>query len=207
MVGIIDYGMGNLSSVQNALASLGSQSEVFGDPTSLSRFDRVILPGVGAFGQASANLLREGWVGPVRGWVAAGKPLLGICLGMQLFAERGLEFGDHKGLGLVQGVVDLMAPSGLAVPHMGWNSLRVVRPHPLLEGMQEGDDVYFVHSYAFQPGLLDAVAVCDYGGEFPAVVAKGSAFGCQFHPEKSQSPGLEILDRFLVWDGSWLSGI
>lgn len=206
MVGIIDYGMGNLQSVGNALASLGAESEVFAAPSEMARFNRVILPGVGAFGQAMDNLRAGGWEQPIRDWVGAGRPLLGICLGMQLFAERGLEFGDHRGLGIVSGTVELMKPEGLAVPHMGWNSLRVVAGHPLLEGIGPQDDVYFVHSYAFQPGLADAVALCDYGGEFPAVVAAGSAFGCQFHPEKSQAPGLRILSRFLAWDGRWLKG-
>lgn len=201
MIGIIDYGMGNLSSVENALRHLDLPSRLLSTPDEMADCDRIILPGVGAFGRAMENLTAGGWVSPVQDWAAQGRPLLGICLGMQLLAEESTEFGLTKGLSLLPGRIDLMKPEGLVVPHMGWNSLHLVRAHPLLNGVKEGDDVYFVHSYALEGGEDVWLATAEYGGTVPAVVGQGSVAGCQFHPEKSLVPGLAILSAFGVWEG------
>ena len=201
MIGIIDYGMGNLSSVENALRHLGLPSSLLSTPDEMARCQRVILPGVGAFGRAMENLTAGGWLSPIQAWAAQGRPLLGICLGMQLLAEESTEFGLTKGLCLLPGRIDLMKPEGLVVPHMGWNSLHLLRDHPLLKGVKEGDDVYFVHSYALQGGEESWLATAEYGGVVPAIVGIGSVAGCQFHPEKSLVPGLAILAAFSEWDG------
>jgi len=201
VIGIIDYGMGNLSSVQNALRHLGLDSRLLSSPVGISECQRIILPGVGAFGRAMENLAYGGWIAPLTHWAQEGRPLLGICLGMQLLCEESTEFGRTKGIGLLPGSVDLMAPDGLTIPHMGWNSLHIVRPHPLLAEVHEGDDVYFVHSYALV-GQEDVwLATAEYGSRVPAVIGRGSVAGCQFHPEKSLKPGLAILKAFSDWDG------
>lgn len=201
MIGIIDYGMGNLSSVQNALRHLGIESRLLSAPDQLPQCQRLILPGVGAFGKAMENLESGGWTDPLLLWAEEGKPLLGICLGMQLLCEESAEFGLTKGLGILPGRVDLMAPQGLTIPHMGWNSLHLVKPHPLLAGVEEGDDVYFVHSYALQGHEEIWLATAEYGTLVPAVIGRGSVAGCQFHPEKSLKPGLAMLEAFSKWDG------
>jgi imidazole glycerol-phosphate synthase subunit HisH len=203
VIGIIDYGMGNLSSVANALDHLEIPNRLLESPNQMVECDRVILPGVGAFGRAMENLHAGGWVDVVRGWAGEGKPLLGICLGMQLLVDESTEFGLTKGLGLISGRVDLMTPEDLVVPHMGWNSLSVLQPHPVLAGVNQGDDVYFVHSFALQDNRDCWLATADYGGEVPAVIGKGSVVGTQFHPEKSLAPGLAILQAFSEWDGVW----
>lgn len=201
MIGIIDYGMGNLSSVQNALKHLEIESRILSAPDQMTGCQRIILPGVGAFGKAMENLSSGGWTDPIGQWAEKGRPLLGICLGMQLLCEESTEFGLTKGLALLPGRVDLMRPEGLTIPHMGWNSLHIVKPHPLLAGVHEGDDVYFVHSYALE-GQEDVwLATAEYGSRVPAVIGRGSVAGCQFHPEKSLKPGLAILRAFSDWDG------
>lgn len=199
MIGIIDYGLGNLQSVQNALASLELTSEIIDDPSQAEGHDRLILPGVGAFGHAMTNLRKKQWETFLRAWAEDQKPLLGICLGMQLLGERGLEFGDNEGLGLIPGLISLLETEKV-VPHMGWNSLIDIRlEHPVLSQLKEGDDVYFVHSYAFRTEPGNVLAWCDYGEKFPAIVGSGSVIGTQFHPEKSQVPGLSILKAFASW--------
>ncbi len=203
MIGIIDYGMGNLSSVANALDHLEIPNRLLESPKQMVECDRVILPGVGAFGRAMENLTAGGWVDAVHGWAEEGKPLLGICLGMQLLVDESTEFGLTKGLGLISGRVDLMTPEDLVVPHMGWNSLSVLQPHPVLAGVNQGDDVYFVHSFALKDNRDCWLATADYGGEVPAVIGKGNVVGTQFHPEKSLAPGLAILQAFSEWDGVW----
>jgi glutamine amidotransferase len=203
VIGIIDYGMGNLSSVANALDHLEIPNRLLESPYQMVECDRVILPGVGAFGRAMENLHAGGWVDVVHGWAEGGKPLLGICLGMQLLVDESTEFGLTKGLGLISGRVDLMTPEGLVVPHMGWNSLSVLQPHPVLAGVNQGDDVYFVHSFALKDNRDCWLATADYGGEVPAVIGKGNVVGTQFHPEKSLAPGLAILKAFSEWDGIW----
>lgn len=196
MIAIVDYGAGNLFSVQNALSYLGEDFVVTGDADTLRRADGLILPGVGAFPDAMRMLREADLVDCIRE-EAIQKPLLGICLGMQMLFSGSEEFGFTEGLDLIPGQVRLMKPAGLKVPHMGWNELQIKKPDcPLLADIAEGDSVYFVHSYmaVTQPQYL--AAVCDYGGQVTALVQRGHIFGAQFHPEKSGAVGLSILRRF-----------
>lgn len=200
MIGIIDYGVGNLFSLRSSFEAIGQDAFVSGDPESLSRADRLVLPGVGAFGDAADKLRRTGLDAFVRQKAAQGVPLMGICLGMQLLFEKSYEYGEHGGLGLLKGRVVPMKerlPEGLKIPHMGWNALHVNNPDSrLLSGIREGDFVYFVHSY-YAEGCEDSLAAAsDYGIPITAAVEQGSIFGCQFHPEKSGAVGLEILRAF-----------
>ena len=197
MVGIIDYGVGNLFSLCSSFKAIGQAAFVSGDPEELSKADRLILPGVGAFEDAAKKLRESGLDAFVRQQAAAGKPLMGICLGMQLLFERSYEYGCHEGLGLLKGAVVPMAgklPAELKVPHMGWNALQT-RKGSLLEPM-EGQYVYFVHSF-YAEGCEDSLsAMTDYGIPITAAVEKGNIYGCQFHPEKSGNVGLSILRAF-----------
>ena len=196
MVGIIDYGVGNLFSLRSSFAAIGVEAFVSGDAAELAKADRLILPGVGAFGDAAEKLRASGLDAFVREQAAAGKPLMGICLGMQLLFERSYEYGDHAGLGLLKGQVVGMSgrlPEGLKIPHMGWNALRLTKPAKLLE---EGSYVYFVHSFYAENCEDSLAAVTDYGIPITAAVEQGNIFGCQFHPEKSGNVGLAILKRF-----------
>ncbi len=196
MVGIIDYGVGNLFSLQSSLEAIGQQVFISGDPAKLRQADRLVLPGVGAFGDAVGKLRQTGLDAFVKEAAAKGTPLLGICLGMQLLFSESLEYGCHKGLGLLPGKVVPMEPAGLKIPHIGWNSLRRVGSGKLLSGIQDGDFVYFVHSY-HAIGCGDALAaVTDYGMTVTAAVEQGNVMGCQFHPEKSGAVGLAILKTF-----------
>jgi glutamine amidotransferase len=199
LIAIVDYGMGNLRSVRNALDRVGAESALVDDPASLRAADRVVLPGVGAFPDAIAALRERGLADALRTFAAEGRPLLGICLGMQLLASRSSEFGDHDGLGLIPGSVELLAPGdGLRVPHVGWNDLEV-RPAGADMFATAGDEptFYFVHSYEFRPSAPEAIAgVTDYGGPVTAAVADGRVWGVQFHPEKSAEDGLALLARF-----------
>jgi glutamine amidotransferase len=209
-VALIDYGSGNLRSAEKALARAaderqsGSRVAVTSDPDTVWRAGHIVLPGVGAFGDCMAGLRAiPGMIEALRDSVLErGTPFLGICVGMQLMATVGHEFGAHAGLGWIEGKVTRLAPSdpGLKIPHMGWNALDIVRPHPVFEGIENGSDVYFVHSYALQPrNGGDIVAVADYGGPVVAAVARGNIAGVQFHPEKSQSVGLKLLGNFMMW--------
>lgn len=197
MVGIIDYGVGNLFSLRSSFGAIGEEAFVSGGPEQLAAADRLVLPGVGAFGDAANKLHQSGLDRFVREQAAAGKPLLGICLGMQLLFEKSFEYGEHEGLGLLKGRVIPMEgrlPAGLKIPHMGWNRLEV-RSGRLLQAM-DGKYVYFVHSY-FADGCDDSLAaVTEYGVPITAAVERGNVFGCQFHPEKSGSVGLSILRAF-----------
>ena len=196
MVGIIDYGVGNLFSLRSSFAAIGVEAFVSGDAGELAKADRLILPGVGAFGDAAEKLRASGLDAFVREQAAAGKPLMGICLGMQLLFEKSYEYGDHEGLGLLKGQVVGMSgrlPEGLKIPHMGWNALRLTKPAKLLE---EGSYVYFVHSFYAENCEDSLAAVTDYGIPITAAVEKGNIFGCQFHPEKSGNVGLAILKKF-----------
>ena len=196
MVGIIDYGVGNLFSLRSSFAAIGVEAFVSSDPAELARADRLILPGVGAFEDAANKLRVSGLDGFVRQQAAAGKPLLGICLGMQMLFEKSYEYGEHEGLGLLKGQVVGMSgklPEGLKIPHMGWNALRCTKPARLLE---EGSFVYFVHSFYAENCEDSVAAVTDYGIPITAAVEKDNIFGCQFHPEKSGNVGLEILRKF-----------
>ena len=197
MIGIIDYGVGNLFSLCSSCKAIGQEAFVSGNAEELAKADRLILPGVGAFGDAADKLRATGMADFVRQQAAAGKPLLGICLGMQLLFEKSYEYGCHEGLGLLKGQVVPMEgklPAELKIPHMGWNALEI-RGGRLLEGL-DGQYVYFVHSF-FAEGCEDSLAaVTEYGIPITAAVEKGNIFGCQFHPEKSGSVGLSILRRF-----------
>ena len=197
MIGIIDYGVGNLFSLCSRCRAIGQEAFVSGDAAELSKADRLILPGVGAFGDAAKKLKASGMADFVRAQAAEGKPLLGICLGMQLLFEKSFEYGCHQGLGLLKGQVVPMEgklPANLKIPHMGWNALDV-RRGTLLEGLS-GQYVYFVHSF-FAENCEDSLsAVTEYGIPITAAVEKGNIFGCQFHPEKSGNVGLSILRKF-----------
>ena len=197
MVGIIDYGVGNLFSLQSSFKAIGEEAFVSGDAEELAKADRLVLPGVGAFEDAANKLRQSGLDSFVREQAKLGKPLLGICLGMQLLFEKSFEYGEHEGLGLLKGQVVSMegrVPVDLKIPHMGWNALEV-RGGKLLQNV-DGQYVYFVHSY-FAEGCEDSLAaVTEYGIPITAAVEKGNIFGCQFHPEKSGNVGLSILRRF-----------
>lgn len=193
MTAIIDYGAGNLFSVKNALDYLGIENIITNKAEDLRAADRLILPGVGAFPDAMRMLNESGLVDVIKQEVQK-KPLLGICLGMQMLFEKGFEFAETEGLGLIKGSVKLMTPNNLAVPHMGWNELELNNPCKLLE--KGGEYVYFVHSYAADCPNENVSAYCDYGMKVPALVFSGNVFGAQFHPEKSGEAGLAILKRF-----------
>ena len=199
MIAIVDYGVGNLFSLRCSLESLGLKAEVSSVPDVIRNADRVILPGVGAFGDAADKLRETGLDRVVIEQAEAGKPLLGICLGMQLLFDKSSEFGEHAGIGLLHGQVIPMLgtiPAGLKIPQMGWNALLVKRSHPLLKNVREGDCVYFVHSYYASDCEDSLVATAEYGIELTAVAANGNVMGCQFHPEKSGKVGLGILSAF-----------
>ena len=198
MLHIIDYGMGNLRSVQKAFEHLGVEAAITTNPRDLATADRVILPGVGAFRDAIAELQRLDFVPAIRDAVASGKPFLGICLGLQLLFDVSYEDGEHEGLGIIPGQVVRFAPQpDLKVPHMGWNTLTFQQTHPILNGIAPGSHVYFVHSYHVvptDPGVIAATS--DHGGPFVAMIAKGNLTATQFHPEKSQTVGLQLLKNF-----------
>ena len=197
MIGIIDYGVGNLFSLCSSCRAIGEEAFVSGLAAELSKADRLILPGVGAFADAAEKLRTTGMADFVRTQAAEGKPLLGICLGMQLLFEKSYEYGCHEGLGLLAGQVVPMAgrlPKELKIPHMGWNALEV-RGGRLLQGL-DGQYVYFVHSFFAEGCEASLAAVTEYGIPITAAVEQGNVFGCQFHPEKSGNVGLSILRKF-----------
>jgi imidazole glycerol-phosphate synthase subunit HisH len=198
MIAIIDYGMGNLRSVQKAFEKVGHQAVVTSDPNEVAAAARVVLPGVGAFEDAIAELHRLELVEPIRRAVDSGKPFLGICLGMQLLFDVGYENGRHAGLGIIPGESKLFElPDEFAVPHMGWNQLNIRRPAPIFAGLSEGAYVYFVHSYYVVPKDSGVIATeTDYGGLFCSSIWRDNLFATQFHPEKSQANGLKILKNF-----------
>ena len=201
MIGIIDYGVGNLFSLRRSLEYVGAQAVVSGDEAVLRSAEKLILPGVGAFGDAAAKLRATGLDRLVLEEAAAGKPLLGICLGMQLLFEESEEYGLHKGLGLLPGRVVAMEgrlPAGLPIPHIGWNGLTLTNPAcPLFRDTKDGDCVYFVHSY-YAEGCGDALAAtAEYGRDLTATVWRDNVCGCQFHPEKSGPVGLAMLRAFV----------
>ena len=199
MVAIIDYGVGNLFSLRSSFAAIGAEAEVTSDPGTIRRADRVILPGVGAFGDAADKLRETGLDRVVREEAARGKPLMGICLGMQLLFERSVEYGEHKGLGLLKGEIRPIAeriPADLKIPQMGWNALKIVRESPLFKYTKDGEYVYFVHSYSAVNCEESLLASTEYGADLTACVGKDNVFGCQFHPEKSGETGLRMLKAF-----------
>ena len=200
MIAIVDYGVGNLFSLVSSLKALGLAAEVTGDAVRLQAADRIILPGVGAFGDARRKLDDTGLV-PVIREEAERKPLLGICLGMQLLFDRGFEYGEHPGLGLVPGqVVDLhqdLTDQTLKVPHMGWNSLQILRDDPLFRHVRDGEYVYYVHSFYARDCAASTLATSQYGNVVvTGVVRRGNVYGTQFHPEKSGDTGLRLLRAF-----------
>jgi len=201
---IVDYGMGNLHSVAKALERVGGRPLVSGDPDAVARADRLVLPGVGAFAQAIAQLRRTGLDEAILDFLRAEKPFLGICLGLQLLATRSREDGLHEGLDVIPGECVRFAPTPdetgrpLRVPHIGWNQVLPTREVPVLAGIPPGTAFYFVHSYVIQPTTRDDVAAeTDYGGRFCSMVQRGHIVACQFHPEKSQRWGLKLLENWL----------
>ena len=203
MVAVVDYGVGNLFSLCSSLAAIGAETVVTDDPVVLAAADRIILPGVGAFGDAADKLRERGLFDVLRDLAAQGKPLMGICLGMQLLFEKGFEYGEHEGLGLIKGEVRPISeviPQGLKIPHIGWNALKL-KENPLWKYIKEGDHVYFVHSFYAADCAEAVIATAEYGAELTAAVAKGNVLGCQFHPEKSGSVGLNILRAFCEMEG------
>ena len=200
MVAIVDYGVGNLFSLRSSLAFIGADAVVTSDPCVLRAADKIILPGVGAFGDAAAKLRESGLGAVVIEEAKKGKPILGICLGMQMLLEKSYEYGEHEGLGLIPGEIRPIAdviPTDLKIPHIGWNALSFGREkHPLFRYLSEGDHVYFVHSYYGANCAESVIATAEYGAPLTAAVAKGNVMGCQFHPEKSGAVGLAILRAF-----------
>jgi glutamine amidotransferase len=201
LIAIIDYGMGNLKSVSKAFEHLGFDAVVTRDSDALMKADRIVLPGVGAFPDCMRNLNGYGLSDPIRGAIRAGKPFLGICLGLQLLFTESEEFGVHPGLGVIEGrVVRFQTDPALKVPHMGWNQLRIKARTPILSGIEENTSMYFVHSFYVVP--KDPRVTCtqtEYGTLFTSSVVKDNIFACQFHPEKSQAAGLRLLENFARW--------
>jgi imidazole glycerol-phosphate synthase subunit HisH len=210
LVALIDYGSGNLTSAAKALAraaataEIGQAIEITSDPKVIAKAERIVLPGVGAFAACFAGLtsltgMQDALTDAV---LKRGRPFLGICVGMQLMAERGLEHGTHAGLGWLPGEIAPLQASEptMKIPHMGWNTLTGLAPHPVLAGLEEGAHMYFVHSYAWRGAHAAHIrASCDYGGRFPAVIGRDNLIGTQFHPEKSQTAGLRLLANWLQW--------
>ena len=200
MVAIVDYGVGPLFSRCSSFAAIGVEAVVTNDKATLAAADHVILPGVGAFGDAADKLRESGLFDFIKELAATGKPLMGICLGMQLLFERGFEYGEHEGLGLITGEVRPISeviPESLKIPHIGWNALHFEGDkHPLFKYLSEGDCVYFVHSFYGKNTDGSIIATSEYGASLTAAVARGNVCGCQFHPEKSGSVGLSILKAF-----------
>jgi glutamine amidotransferase len=196
MIAIIDYAINNLRSVEKAFQSLGVDVLATNEREEIRKADKIVLPGVGAFADAMNNLKAKNLDGVIREQVEAGTPLLGLCLGLQLLFSESEEFGKHFGLNFVPGKI-VRIPAGLKVPHIGWNQLHIKREDPLLKGIEEGCFVYFVHSYYADPQCQDDVlATTDYGIEFPAITNRKNVWATQFHPEKSQQVGLQILKNF-----------
>ena len=199
MLAIIDYGVGNRFSLQCSLKKIGVEAVVTKDADVIKNADRIILPGVGAFGDAAEKLRATGLVDVIKEQAQSGKPFLGICLGMQLLFDKGYEYGEHDGLGFIKGnVIPLEGkiPAELNIPHMGWNALSLDKNCPLFKYIEDGDCVYFVHSYFATDCNESVVATAEYGIPVTAAVGKGNIFGCQFHPEKSGETGLKILKAF-----------
>ena len=199
MIAIIDYGVGNLFSLCSSLERIGAEVVVTADPDVIRKADKLILPGVGAFADAAQKLADTGMDKLVKEQAAAGKEIMGICLGMQLLFEKSYEFGEHRGLGLIKGSVVPMEgtiPAQLKIPHIGWNALHFCKESKLLRHIKDGDFVYFVHSFYAADCDSSVIATAEYGKELTAAVQQGNVMGCQFHPEKSGAVGLAILRAF-----------
>ena len=199
MIAIVDYGVGNLFSLKSSFSAIGVEAVVTNDPMVLCGADKIILPGVGAFEDAARKLRESGLDVVIKQLAADGKPLMGICLGMQMLFEKSYEYGEHEGLGLIKGAVKPIAdviPEDLKIPHIGWNALKFKGDSPLFSKIREGDCVYFVHSFYAADCEESVIATAEYGAELTAAVAKDNVYGCQFHPEKSGAVGLNILRAF-----------
>lgn len=199
MIRIIDYGVGNLFSLRSSLRAIGIDADYTGNPAEIRKADKLILPGVGAFRDARKALRSTGLDRVVQEEVGKGKPLMGICLGMQMLFDRSYEYGEYEGLGLIPGEIVPMEgriPKDLPIPHIGWNELMLKQPSPLMKNTANGDYVYFVHSYYAETPAEYVIATTDYGVEMTAAVQKDNVHGCQFHPEKSSEVGLSILKAF-----------
>ena len=200
MIAIVDYGVGNLFSLSSSFRAIGFEAVISSDPAVISAADKIILPGVGAFEDAAKKLFDSGLFDLVIREAEKGKPILGICLGMQLLFERSFEYGEHKGLGLIKGDIRPIAdviPKDLKIPHIGWNALHFTEPRSeIFKYLKEGDHVYFVHSFYGANCEDSVIATTEYGAPLTAAVAKGNVYGCQFHPEKSGEVGLSILRAF-----------
>jgi glutamine amidotransferase len=201
MIGIIDYGSGNLSSVLNAFKRLDNDVEIFSDSKKTKNYSKLILPGVGSFKAGMDLLNKNKWTSEIKNYVKNGKPLLGICLGMQLLFSKSEEEDINKGLDLISGSVDKMKiEKNLKIPHVGWNNLIIKKKHPLLKDINQEIDFYFVHSYSCNPEQTDDIlAEFEYGYKYVACVAKENIFGTQFHPEKSMPAGITLLKNFIDW--------
>lgn len=199
MIAIIDYGVGNIFSLKSSFKKIGADAVLTSDIEVIKAADKIVLPGVGAFGDAAEKLKGSGLFEVIKDVCKNGKPLLGICLGMQLLFEKGYEYGEHEGLGLIKGNVrfigDYITP-GLKIPHIGWNSLSFPKENKIFKYLNEGDFVYFVHSYHGTECDSSVIATTEYGGTLTAAVADGNVYGMQFHPEKSGDTGLKILKTF-----------
>lgn len=199
MIRIIDYGVGNLFSLRSSLRAIGIDADYTGNPAEIRKADKLILPGVGAFRDARQALRSTGLDRVVQEEAGTGKPLMGICLGMQMLFDRSYEYGEYEGLGLIPGEIVPMEgriPKELPIPHIGWNELMLKQPSPLMKNTANGDYVYFVHSYYAEMPAEYVIATTDYGVEMTAAVQKDNVYGCQFHPEKSSEVGLSILKAF-----------
>lgn len=203
-IGIIDVGIGNLGSLRHAVHSQGWDTVSVSAPDDFAELTHLLLPGVGAFASAMTRLADSGLIDAIRHFAAQGRPVMGICLGMQILADTGMEGGDTPGLALIPGnVVPINPKSGLRLPHVGWNESRQMRVHPVLKGIRNDVDFYFVHSYRIvtcDPNTV--LAETEYGERFPSIIGKGNVIGAQFHPEKSQTNGLRLLDNFCQWNGT-----
>lgn len=204
MIAVIDYGMGNLRSVQKSLEIIGQKAVITSSPEEVLKADRVVLPGVGAFGDCLDGLTKTGLKDAALEFIKKGKPFLGICVGMQMLFEKGYEFGEHDGLGIFKGEVkkfpDEIVAKGMKIPHMGWNTVTKKADHPVLKGIETGEHFYFVHSY-FAKAERDGVELleCEYGVSFTAMAGRENIVATQFHPEKSQKLGLHLLENFCGW--------
>ncbi len=202
MIAIIDYGVGNIFSLYSSFRHIGAEAKLTADPDEIRRSDKIVLPGVGAFGDAADKLRSSGLADVVKEQAAEGKPLLGICLGMQLLFDKSYEYGEHEGLGLIPGKVVTMegvVPSAYKIPHIGWNALHFPKDRPvspIFRYISEGDFVYFVHTYYATECEDSLIATAEYGAELTAAVADGNVYGLQFHPEKSGEVGMRILKAF-----------
>lgn len=203
MIGIVDIGIGNIGSLRHAVHSQGWDTVSVSAPDDFAELTHLLLPGVGAFASAMARLAETGLIEGIRHFAGEGRPVMGICLGMQILAETGTEGGETPGLALIPGkVVPIKSQPGLRLPHVGWNESWQMRAHPLLKGIRDDVDFYFVHSYrvvASEPNTV--LAETEYGERFPSIIGKGNVIGIQFHPEKSQANGLRLLDNFCQWNG------